>query len=236
MRALWFRLWLILWPIAIVLFLYPINNMLTRSGFILALTGLWAGCLCFGWRRRITRFVLLYSTLIIAGFLICPGRNYANETLRTAYVFSLRSFEGTHYIWGGENKRGIDCSGLVRAGLVTAAFHQGLLTLNPRLIRFALSLWWHDASAEALGQEYRRQTKYLFAASSINQLDQNKVRPGDIAVTASGVHVLACLGDSEWIEADPHFGKVVIIKVPAEKNPWFQEPVKVLRWRVLGVE
>ena len=108
--------------------------------------------------------------------------------------------------------------------------------MNPRLTRFALSLWWHDASAEALGQEYRQQTKYLFATSSINELDQNKVMPGDIAVTASGVHVLACLGGGEWIEADPHFGKVVIIKLPAEKNPWFQEPVKILRWRELDVE
>ncbi len=82
----------------------------------------------------------------------------------------------------------------------------------------------------------RRASKYLFTTSSINQLDQNKVMSGDIAVTASGVHVLACLNGSEWIETDPHFGKVVIIKVPAEKNPWFQEPVKILRWRVLNLE
>jgi hypothetical protein len=236
MKKLWFRVWITLWPIAIVLFLYPINNRLLRIGLILSLASLWTGCLCFGWPRRIARFVLLSCTLIVAGFLICPGRNYATRTLRTAYVSSLRSFEGTRYIWGGENERGVDCSGLVRAGLIKASLQQGLLTLNPKLVRFALSLWWHDASAEALGQEYRRQTKYLFATSSINQLDQNKVMPGDIAVTASGVHVLACLGGSEWIEADPHFGKVVIIKVPAEKNPWFQEPVKILRWRELDVE
>jgi len=236
MKKLWFRLWIILWPITIVLFLYPINNHPLQIALILSLASLWAGCLWFGWRKRIVRFALLSCTLITAGFLICPGRNYTTETLRSNYVASLRSFEGTRYIWGGENKRGIDCSGLVRAGLIKATFQQGLLTLNPRLTRFAVSLWWHDASAEALGQEFRQQTKYLFTTSSINQLDQNKISPGDIAVTASGVHVLACLNSSEWIEADPHFGKVVIIKVPAEKNPWFQESVKILRWRVLSLE
>lgn len=236
MRTLCFRLWVILWPIAIVLFLYPINIALLRVGLIIALLGLWSGCLFFGWRKHVVRMVFLLPAFIIIGFLICPGRSFDQEKLRQKYVASLRSYEGTRYIWGGENGFGIDCSGLVRAGLIKATFQQGLLTLNPRLTRFALSLWWHDASAEALGQEYRQQTKYLFATSSINALDQNKVMPGDIAVTASGVHVLAYLGGGEWIEADPHFGKVVIIKVPAEKNPWFQEPVKILRWRELDVE
>jgi hypothetical protein len=233
MRALWFRLWLILWPIAIVLFLYPINNMLTRSSFIFAMAGLWAGCLYFGWRSRTARAVFLSCTFIVTVFLICPGRNYATETLRTAYVASLRSFEGTRYIWGGENKRGIDCSGLVRAGLVKATFQQGLLTLNPGLVRYSLSLWWHDSSAEALGEEYRHQTKRFMTMASINGLDQSKILPGDIAVTVSGVHVLAYLGNREWIEADPHFGRVVVVKTPATKNPWFEESVHILRWKQL---
>jgi hypothetical protein len=233
MKKLWFGLWITLWPITIVLFLFPINNRPLRIGLILSLIGLWAGCLCFGWRRRIARSVLLSCTLIVAGFLICPGRDYATERLRTAYVASLRSFEGTHYIWGGENIFGIDCSGLVRAGLIKATFQQGFLTLNPGLVRYSLSLWWHDSSAEALGEEYRHQTKRFLTVTSINGLDQSKVLPGDIAVTVSGVHVLAYLGNREWIEADPHFGRVVIVKTPAMKNPWFEEPVHILRWMQL---
>lgn len=236
MKKLWFRAWIILWPITIVLFLYPIENRPLRIGLILSLLGLWVGCLYFGWRRSTIRLVIILGTLITTVFLICPGRNVGAESLRNEYVKSLRSYEGTRYIWGGENGFGIDCSGLVRAGLIKASFQQGFLTFNPRLTRFALSLWWHDASAEALGQEYRHQTQRLLAAANLNELNQNKIMPGDIAVTVSGVHVMAYLGDSQWIEADPGLGKVVIIQTPERKNPWFQETFKILRWRELSTE
>ena len=233
MQKSWFSLWLVSWPITVILFLYPINNLLLRCGLILSLLGWLAGCLYFSWSKPIIRFAILLSAFVITGFLICPGRNYTTESLRTAYVASLRSFEGTRYIWGGENKRGIDCSGLVRAGLIKASWQQGLETLNPRLVRYSLSLWWHDSTAKAMGEEYRQQTKHVLKAASINSLDQHKVLPGDIAVTASGVHVLACLGNGEWIEADPIPGKVIVVKIPAVKNPWFEEPVNIMRWTLL---
>jgi hypothetical protein len=128
MQKSWFSLWLVSWPITVILFLYPINNLLLRCGLILSLLGWLAGCLYFSWSKPIIRFAILLSAFVITGFLICPGRNYTTESLRTAYVASLRSFEGTRYIWGGENKRGIDCSGLVRAGLIKASWQQGLET------------------------------------------------------------------------------------------------------------
>jgi hypothetical protein len=233
MRKLLFRSWIALWPIALALFLFPINSRPLRFGLILSMLGMWIGCLHFGWRKQAVRFGLLLCTLIAVGFLFCPGRNHEPEKLRRAYVKSLRSCEGTRYIWGGENKLGIDCSGLVRAGLIKASLEQGLVTLNPRLVRYSLSLWWHDSTAEALGKEYRHQTRHRLTAGSINILDQNEALPGDIAVTASGIHVLACLGGGEWIEADPHLAKVVIVKVPTVKNPWFDQPVNIMRWTVL---
>jgi hypothetical protein len=122
---------------------------------------------------------------------------------------------------------------LVRAGLIKASIKQGVLTVNPSLVRFSLSLWWHDSTAKALGEEYRAQTKHILIATSINSLGPNETLSGDIAVTVSGVHVLAFLGNEEWIEADPSIGKVVIVKVPAIKNPWFQEPVHIMRWTIL---
>ncbi|MBI3986575.1 MAG: C40 family peptidase [Lentisphaerae bacterium] len=33
-------------------------------------------------------------------------------------VQCLRRYEGTLYVWGGENRRGIDCSGLVRKKVI----------------------------------------------------------------------------------------------------------------------
>lgn len=233
MKKFWFSSWIVLWLIAIALFLYPIENRSLRIGLLISLLGLWAGCLHFSWRKPSIRFVFLFCTLVTASFLTLPGRHFKTEDLRNKYVESLRSYERTRYIWGGENKLGIDCSGLVRAGLTKATFEQGFLTLNPGLVRYSLSLWWHDSTAKALGNEYRHQTRRMFTVGSINELNQSKLLPGDIAVTVSGVHVLAYLGSGQWIEADPSIGKVVIVQAPVAKNPWFQEPVNVLRWTEL---
>ncbi len=235
MRLFRFSSWMLLWPIAIVLFLYPINNEITRSSVLLSFLGLWMGCLYFGWNKRWLRVPFLSLTVLAIAFLVFPSRNYDHDKLRQNYVGHLRSYEGTRYVWGGENRLGVDCSGLVRTALIKASFQQGIVTANPGLVRFSLSLWWHDSTAKALGEEYRNQTKHVLNAKSINELGQNKIIPGDIAVTDSGVHVLASLGNDEWIEADPHFTKVVIVKVPAPKNPWFQEPVHIMRWTELGV-
>ena len=233
MKKLCFRLWIVLWLITIALLLYPIENRPLRIGLILSTFGVWFGCLYFGWRKPIVRFVLLLGTFIIIGFLIFPGRHFKTERLRSEYVESLRYYEGTRYVWGGENKLGIDCSGLVRAGLIKATFQEGLTTLNPGLVRYSLSLWWHDSTAKALGNEYRHQARRVLTVGGINEMDQTKILPGDIAVTVSGVHVLAYLGSGQWIEADPTIGKVITVQVPAAENPWLQEPVNILRWTEL---
>lgn len=65
--------------------------------------------------------------------------------------------------------------------------------------------------------------------SSINELDESKILPGDFAVTVTGVHALAYTGDGIWIEADPHYARVITVKTPT-KNPWFEEPVQIMRW------
>jgi hypothetical protein len=222
-----------LWILAACLILFPINNLPLRVGILLAFLGAYGG-LVFVFRGRKPVVIGLLALGAAAGlFLICPGRQPEAQSLRNAYLRSLRTYEGTRYIWGGENRLGIDCSGLIRASLIKANFEQGLLTANPRLVRFSLSLWWHDCSAKALSEEYRGLTRRIARASSINLLELNQAQPGDMAVTTSGVHVLACLGGNEWIEADPDLKKVVIIRAPTKDNPWFDEPVNVVRWAEL---
>ena len=162
-----------------------------------------------------------------------PGRAYDASKLRISYVASLGIYEGTTYVWGGENRLGIDCSGLVRKGLIVADYRQGIFTLNPALLREGFSLWWHDCSAQALGEEYRHGTRLLFDAPGINELDHSRILPGDIAVTRDGVHTLAYVGNQTWIEADPTVHRVIKVQVPT-KNAWFEQPVNILRWSQLA--
>lgn len=172
-------------------------------------------------------------SVAIVGFFIWPGKPIEAKNLRLTYLKSLRSYESTHYVWGGENKLGIDCSGLVRAGFIKANFEEGLKTFNPKLVRSAASLWWYDCSAKSLGEQYRGLTKKIIYSTGINSLDHSQILPGDMAVTIDGMHVLAFLGGDEWIEADPTFGKVVIVKAPSKDNPWLNEPVQIVRWTEL---
>lgn len=222
-----------LWLLTGCLLIFPINNLPIRIGTILVILAIYSSLIYQFHRCKPILIGLLSLGILIVGFLLFLGRNSDTQHLRNAYLRSLQTYKGTRYIWGGENKLGIDCSGLVRAGLIKANVEQGLLSLNPKLARFGLSLWWHDCSAKALGEEYRGLTRRITSSPSINLLDNSQIQPGDIAVTTSGVHVLAFLGNDEWIEADPDLKKVVIVKTPSKDNPWFDEPVQIMRWTEL---
>ena len=224
--------WYALWPITAALVLYPINNLYTRIATLLAFVGLYFGLLYFCWDKRIIRFGALLGAGLFVLFLLLPPRSVQMDSLRHRYVDSLGAYNGTRYIWGGENRLGIDCSGLMRSGLIVAEYKEGILALNPGLAREGISMWWNDCSARALGEEYRHRTRRLFSSTGINELDHSRILPGDFAVTTDGVHVLAQMGDKTWIEADPGERKVVKVQVPSH-NAWFNEPVNILRWTLL---
>jgi hypothetical protein len=171
-------------------------------------------------------------TASIVLFLLAPGRAVDTAGLSRAYVQSLQKYEGVEYVWGGETARGIDCSGLIRRGLIDANWQQGWRTLNPALVRQSINMWWHDCSAKALKEEYRGWTQTLFTSNSLNTLDATRLQAGDIAVTSNGVHTLAYLGNNTWIEADPKAWKVLRLRTPTD-NAWFNLPVHLLRWTQL---
>ena len=75
-------------------------------------------------------------------------------------------------------------------------------------------------------------TREYSRAATIGDADPAQLRAGDLAVTADGVHVLACLGDQTWIEADPIAHKVLEVTLPTS-NSWFHVPVVFVRWRYL---
>ena len=190
---------------------------------------LWLGVVFLTRKRKWISMAVLTLGLVLAVFVILPGRELDMQCLQDTYVRRLQRYTGTRYVWGGENGLGIDCSGLVLRALINANIEIGLTTLNPRALRYAFSLWWHDCTARALRDQYRNFTIPIFTEQSINSINRHLIMPGDIAVTANGIHVLAYIGNSRWIEADPDIMEVIELSVPT-KNKWFTVPVNVMRW------
>jgi hypothetical protein len=234
--SLWRRLlrcaWIGVVLLAAVLWLQPIGSKWTRAATVALFFLVWGGALILWWRRRWVRVLCLGAVALVPAISFWPTRPTDPAQLRGRYVEALRANEGTRYVWGGENRLGIDCSGLVRRGLIDALFRQGLATANPGLIRQSFALRWFDCSARALGDEYRHQTRRLFSVTSIRQLDHTRILPGDFAVTSGGIHTLAYLGGETWIQADPGAGCVIRAKAAAG-NPWLSVPVVAMRWRAL---
>jgi len=232
------RLFWMLWVAAVVSFfaiwVTPVSDRLTRTAGAAMLATCWGGLVVLTWRRRWIRLSLFALPGVAACFLLAPDSSPLDvPALRSDYLNGLRRYTGVTYYWGGESPKGIDCSGLVRRGLIDSAFCRGLRSFQPSLVRYALWLWWHDCTASDLGEERSRLTIHVADTPSLNELDHSRILPGDLAVTAGGSHVMAYLGDKIWIEADPGIGRVVTASAPSETNIWFGEPMRIVRWKIL---
>lgn len=230
-RQQYVRAWRALWPLTAFCLLFPLRYTFLKALLLLGVLGLWGGALCLFWGRKWVRAVCLGLVLTVGAVFVLPGRPPDAGAMRREYVRCLRFYRGTLYMWGGGNRLGIDCSGLVQRALIDAAVEQGVATGNPQLIRRGVSLWWHNRSARALGEGYRGETRLLFEAPSLNETDYGAVRPGDIAVLSDGVHTLAYLGDRTWIEADPEPMRVVEERAPGNADLYFNVPIRIMRWR-----
>ena len=193
----------------VVLWAYPIGNKLLRVTSLASGLLFFSGVLWFWWKNTSVRYLILTGGGLLVGAGLLPGRGISVSSLQQRYTQALGRYEGTRYIWGGENRRGIDCSGLVRQGMVDATFHEGLTTLNGRLIRHSLAMRWYDCSAEALRDGYRGFSVKLGEAMALDQHDHTMLQLGDFAITSDGVHALAYLGNETWIEADPAVHKAL---------------------------
>ena len=194
----------------------------------------WAGLLLVYWNTLWVRIVALVPAALLGILLVLPERHVDGPALRSAYVTSLKSYEGSPYIWGGEHRWGIDCSGLTRRAFVDVLVTEGIRQKEPSLLRSALSLWWNDASASAMGEGYQGKTWKLGTAKSLNKADYSKILPGDLAVTQGGQHILAYLGEENgqktWIQANPLAGKVVHNTIPDAKDVYFDREARLIRW------
>ncbi len=175
--------------------MFPVEYQITRAFIVLGAFVLWGACLFVWWRRRWVRATLLALLGVVVLVVALPGRQPDAEGLRVDYRRSLSLYGHTRYVWGGETPLGSDCSGLVHEGLVLGQLLNGVWTLNGTPIRNALSLWWHDCSAEALRDGYRGLTHPVAEFDSINDIDSNSPAVGDLAVTTDSAHVLVYVGD-----------------------------------------
>jgi hypothetical protein len=229
-----YLIWCVALFFLVLLLIEPISYTVMRWAIAILVATIWLGSLYLWWERVIFRIGILAVGAFFGLFLILPGRPINTESLRAEYIDSLKIYEGTAYVWGGENRLGIDCSGLVREGLIQANLQQGFTTFNSTLVRQGLLMWWFDLSAMALRDGANGWTYKLFRSESINAIDSTKLLPGDLATTIDGQHILAYIGKDRWIEADPGYHKTIIVTVPEPNNFWFQTPVHILRWRQLA--
>lgn len=236
-EAMWRRLLLILTLGAlagiVVIPLNPVHGRFLKLAFLGCVVGAWAGFMILGWKRKPARVVALLLPWIALMPFLLPGGDLDPEELRQDYVRRMNGFEGTRYFWGGESPRGIDCSGLPRRAFRDALLAYGIRHRNGRAFRLYIEQWWFDASAKALGEGYRGYTRPIGTNGTIQRMDYASLMPGDLAVTTSGIHVLAYAGDGRWIQADPDIGAVATLDGRADHNGWFGDPVTMHRWQLL---
>ncbi|MBC8059776.1 MAG: C40 family peptidase [Clostridiaceae bacterium] len=226
--------WIAILVIVIFMLLFPIGTGIIRLGIVLGLIFLWISGICLFWRTIYLRVLLIIIALLVAAIILVPGHKANTKQLQDEYVHALLGYENVRYIWGGENKIGIDCSGLVREGFVGANLKVGIKNLNPKLIRRAFFIWWYDCSAAALGNSYKEMTTLVLKATSMEELDYSNIIPGDIIVAEKGFHTFAYIGNKTWLEANPDNRKTLKKSSEEKSKEWKDIPLRIVRWSELG--
>lgn len=190
--------------------------------------------------RRGESFAVIALLLIASVYAATGGKPADTDRLRQTYLSTLMSYQGSRYVWGGESKLGIDCSGLARTAFWQAMAKEGIKEHNPRLLGPTLwKFWWHDLSANAMfGQAwgYTRpigHAKKLSIENGIEMRPGFKLEVGDLGVTDSRAHVMIYIGNGKWIEANPADEKVVANKTVNSDRGYFNTPVTIMRWWLL---
>lgn len=210
----------------------PVNNFSLRVLLIAGIAGTFFTLFFLAGKsalKKVALLLILFLTLI--PFLL-PSREMNSNEIREDYLHRLVQLNNVSYHWGGESTGGIDCSGLPRKTLREALFWNGLKTGNGKPIRDAVSQWWNDASAKAISEGYHDYATKLETEGSIAQMSYHELKPGDLAVSIGGVHVLVYLGNDQWIQAAPEVGHVAIFDGREDDNRWLKVAVTTHRWNV----
>lgn len=210
-------------------YFYPVDNTIARLWLLGGGAGLVLGALILIWPRQRLRWASLFSCVLLGFLTLVPvGPPVQPQHLRAHFVERLVKHEGKPFVWGAENGRAVDCSGLVRLAMREALGTELRATGNPRLLHLWVKSWCLDRAARDFLAPWHGLTTPVAEASTTPGLDARSLLPGDVAVTAYGYHIMAYLGDQRWIQADPERGRVVVDTSPAAEN-WYKFPVHALR-------
>jgi hypothetical protein len=216
----------------IYLSLQVVATRLTRLLSVACVLAALIAVTAFVWDRRSAKIAYLVVLGLVALFILFPVPQHTSaRALSQSYCSALRGYRGVKFIWGGECRRGIDCSGLARRAFIDACVGTGLRNLDPALLRLAFAVWSRDASAGMIGRGYYSMTFPVTEGLSINQLHGRVLQPGDMAVVRDH-HVLIYLGDSAWIQPEITTRRVLEMKAP-NHDQWFTPPAKFVRWVAL---
>lgn len=175
---------------------------------------------------------VLYCAFGFAIFLFAipwvAQRKIEEKTINEMYVKELTFYVNTNYVWGGEGFLGIDCSGLPRSAMIKALYKYGIYYFNGKALTYATNLWWNDASAKEMLSGYKGKLQVEEAEYTINSAPPNR-QAGDLAITATGLHVMVYLDNKTIIQSDPVREKVVIDNLPSS-SMWYEQKVKCAKW------
>ena len=186
--------------------------------------------LCIFKQKVILKIIGVVTVVFLIVLVSLKNKDVPVEKIRNRYVTELLKYENTTYVWGGETRNGIDCSGLVRKGMIDTLLKVGIENVSSKYVYEAFKLYVNDFSAKAIKQEYKNLFTTLQEIESVNTFDHSYILPGDILVTNNGVHTFAYIGNNTWIQADPDSKKVIIETAPSTDNKWYKMNAVILRW------
>ncbi|HAN09867.1 MAG TPA: hypothetical protein DCP90_04555 [Clostridiales bacterium] len=233
----WVTVWQIIITLMVVVFLiliHPVPERLSKHLVIGSFVVSWLIIVFKLWNNYFTRAVVIIATVFI--FVTYYGSNkviVSDELIRLSYIENLKNYENTNYMSGGENRIGIDSSGLIRRPMIDTFIEMGFKTKNMQYIRMALSIWMDDYAISDIYNNYKGMYIDILKFCSICEITDKNIKSGDILIYDNYSQVYIYLGNNEWIEVNPHDKKTIIVSAIPALSIMREISGKVVRWKVL---
>ncbi len=231
MKRVYRIVWILFLLIALTLFVtHPVVTKTQNLGIAITLFAITVSLLWFCRKIKLITIPILSAVVLLIIWLFIPSSPIDYKEIEHSYQNALEKYKSVTYHWGGENKFGIDCSGLPRKSLRDAFLSYTINHGNSDAFKQFLKLRWFDSSAKALSKGYRNYVTPLNISGTIKEIPYDHLKPGDLAITQDGLHVIIYYGNDQWIQADPWKKIVHIQNGRTGKSSRFNNQVSIYRW------